>query len=1231
MDTDKQRLFWTGYTHNGSGVIARLHLQRGKESYHEIMEGLNNPRAIHLVPDKKIIFWTEYGGKSGPACVQRAKISGRNPKMLMSHRLFWPNGLATHHQTLFVADGAGKVFSMDFEGENQQELSYLTGPALHIFGLYVMDTVLFYSDWYTNSVYMVNRVTGKIDTIVSHLSRPTSIAVYHPTNLTVLNQCSQEGKRCTQTCVPVPRSFHCTCAVGSKLASDGFTCITMVSPWEVTEESKCDNQCHDNAYCSQLVPLLEYQCVCKAGYEGDGLRCSECGEDFYKPLLGNDTCYPCPPGASTQASKTATQCFCEDPQLSLINGVCSDATTTVSTTIVSTSPPIEIVTDRIFAMTTPDEDDTTELTESSAEEMPGLPSLSGCPHGAIMKMKLPETSNKIFLPINWTARDGFGRDLQMISNFGISDNKIIIPWIANGNGGQHTIVFEAKDNWMQVTTCQFQVFIEDTSPPRFSNCPQSIEKKTSMNSEPISWIPPIAMDNAHDPIVSSTHEPKSEFQIGTTVITYTALDLSGNMANCTFNVTLIYEQPCNLPEMKNGVFICESGDSDICHIACNEGYISNPLGMFPRPFSCLVESDIQNLLKIMKKREPCLKQRRPTKAHQEFSLAFNGPCRPNSTSIKAILKEKVISKLEEKRLCYGAICTHSPIAIVCGPVFKRRRYAEEKFNMTWNVTIEYAPKSYETYTGFSPGQVKQIVTDMKFELKKLAAHLNFFHEEENFSPVPSSINAKDFQWLCQHGEMKILDGCVPCPPGSHLNESEDRCVLCAEGYYQNSSSTTQCLLCPQGATLELGALTEAECVVFPAINEMSKFLIITACSFALIFLCMVFFMYLQYHHQHKHPKEEKKIANNSRYLTANVYAHPPVPNEKCPDYIRTSTRDFMMGTHDYEDIDGQHKSTFETFSRRPPGCGDSLSSFKAHTDMTFLQTGSPNSSSLRTSDETLMPNSPRESAKSFNLYGDGGFQYTISPNGTMGSFKGSPPSSPYRSLRLTANGPIPRGPSESPTPNTPTLNSLLGDESPYTSRLIRDRLIDPDSPYRIISHDRRTGSESPYKMTRRPDSDSPHHMLSLDTSNHNESPYRMVGKESPYRSPALQRELAQSFNRAASDMGMRSPSYPQVIDAQSSLRSMPETSSIHRQMTLPRDEGSAFMPVGDFLYKRPPSPLSPPISSRKSNDSLQRSPSTPRASPGMSRKRIENPYRTPPMNQRRKGKNEFGIYEYEYD
>ena len=489
-------------------------------------------------------------------------------------------------------------------------------------------------------------------------------------------------------------------------------------------------------------------------------------------------------------------------------------------------------------------------------------------------------------------------------------------------------------------------------------------------------------------------------------------------------------------------------------------------------------------------------------------------------------------------------------------------------------------------------------------------------------------------------------------------------------------------------------------ITFPAINRMSRFIIIVSCSFGLIFIFMVICVARVIHSQKQQHLDNKRGGgsgnggvsgmvgtsisspitgnaganpNAARYLfNPNVFVSASTSSPKGPDYIRVSSKECFMNPNDYEDLDGLggQKSTFETFSGRSPGCRDSVSSFRGgtHTDVTFLggSSSSPNSASQSstglmplagppiTSNNGGIPTSPRGSSK-FHMYGDGVYQYTHSPNETMGSFKGSPSPPPYRSLHLPTSGM--NDDSSSPTHSqTQTLTSLLGDESPYTSRLIRDRLIDPDSPYRIISHDRRPGPESPYSSKlssprRGLDSveESPHH-INADAPLHSPGPSR-ARVEGGYRSPALQREVSQSLGRTPqSDRrmiiaagGARSPAVPyhhQLSDPTGYGLHHTFDGGLHpgsprspHPIVTPRinDQSSAFVPVGDFLYKRPPSPLSPPISKPKSNESLHRSPSTPRASPGMSRKRIDNSFRTPPMNQRRKPKNEIGAYEYEYE
>jgi len=53
VDTDRQRLYFTGYNSSGDGVIARINLQRHGNTHHTVLTGLHNPRAIHLLTEKK--------------------------------------------------------------------------------------------------------------------------------------------------------------------------------------------------------------------------------------------------------------------------------------------------------------------------------------------------------------------------------------------------------------------------------------------------------------------------------------------------------------------------------------------------------------------------------------------------------------------------------------------------------------------------------------------------------------------------------------------------------------------------------------------------------------------------------------------------------------------------------------------------------------------------------------------------------------------------------------------------------------------------------------------------------------------------------------------------------------------------------------------------------------------------------------------------------------------------
>jgi hypothetical protein len=64
------------------------------------------------------MFWTEYGDRNNPPGIYRSKVSGNRVKRIMSTGLFWPNALTTQGEELYVGDGAGRIFIMDFHGES---------------------------------------------------------------------------------------------------------------------------------------------------------------------------------------------------------------------------------------------------------------------------------------------------------------------------------------------------------------------------------------------------------------------------------------------------------------------------------------------------------------------------------------------------------------------------------------------------------------------------------------------------------------------------------------------------------------------------------------------------------------------------------------------------------------------------------------------------------------------------------------------------------------------------------------------------------------------------------------------------------------------------------------------------------------------------------------------------------------------------------------------------------
>uniref|UniRef100_UPI002FDD5AFF HYR domain-containing protein n=1 Tax=Ohtaekwangia sp. TaxID=2066019 RepID=UPI002FDD5AFF len=117
--------------------------------------------------------------------------------------------------------------------------------------------------------------------------------------------------------------------------------------------------------------------------------------------------------------------------------------------------------------------------------------------------------------------------------------------------GSTTVTYTATDGAGNVTTCSFHVIAGDAIAPVFSNCPGNITAFADDNAcgAHVRWTPPTASDNCSGTVsITSDHAPGDFFAEGTTTVTYTATDISGNRTTCSFTVTV---NDTTLPVFKN--------------------------------------------------------------------------------------------------------------------------------------------------------------------------------------------------------------------------------------------------------------------------------------------------------------------------------------------------------------------------------------------------------------------------------------------------------------------------------------------------------------------------------------------------------------------------------------------------------------------------------------------------------------------------------------------------------
>ncbi|XP_059144487.1 low-density lipoprotein receptor-related protein 4-like [Physella acuta] len=224
VDWIHNKLFWT------DAGTSRIEVANLDGTYRKVIlwHNLEKPRAIATHPKQGLIFWTDWG--TTPK-IERAGMDGSRRIVLASTSLFWPNGLTVDYaaEQLYWADAKHHVIECSgLDGSNRRAV--ISEGLPHPFALTIFEDELYWTDWFTKSIYKANKFNGNhIETVRTRLFFPMDIHTFHPQRQPhAVNLCGPNNGGCSHLCLPNEVNFTCSCPTGLVLNKDMKNCAEVM-------------------------------------------------------------------------------------------------------------------------------------------------------------------------------------------------------------------------------------------------------------------------------------------------------------------------------------------------------------------------------------------------------------------------------------------------------------------------------------------------------------------------------------------------------------------------------------------------------------------------------------------------------------------------------------------------------------------------------------------------------------------------------------------------------------------------------------------------------------------------------------------------------------------------------------------------------------------------------------------------------------------------------------------
>uniref|UniRef100_A0A1A9W8J7 EGF-like domain-containing protein n=1 Tax=Glossina brevipalpis TaxID=37001 RepID=A0A1A9W8J7_9MUSC len=187
-----------------------------------VTEGVHQPRALAVWPERGQIFWSDWGYR--PA-IMRASMDGESATSLVNRTIYWPNGvtLDMHNDRLYWVDAKfATIECVRTDGTDRRTV--LEDILKHPYGLAIYEDRLYWSDWITKSIHSCNKFTGKDHMVLAKDRTIYSVYIYHPSKqMKTPHACEQNF--CSHLCLLTENNgSSCACPEGMKLANDHMTC-----------------------------------------------------------------------------------------------------------------------------------------------------------------------------------------------------------------------------------------------------------------------------------------------------------------------------------------------------------------------------------------------------------------------------------------------------------------------------------------------------------------------------------------------------------------------------------------------------------------------------------------------------------------------------------------------------------------------------------------------------------------------------------------------------------------------------------------------------------------------------------------------------------------------------------------------------------------------------------------------------------------------------------------------